>query len=98
MLGQLKTRMLVLSAIVVMSTGFVFQDEATLALTKHDNCTCKTTDGSAAQYCETEKDINWYSWFMGQSGSAQFHYLDLLELLLGSDRQSDSGISSRPGL
>ncbi|CAH9055065.1 hypothetical protein PSECIP111951_02726 [Pseudoalteromonas holothuriae] len=98
MLGRLRTRMLVLSAVVVMSVSFVSQDgSATLALTKHDNCTCESSRNTS-QYCKTQTDINWYSWLMGESGSAQFHYLDLLELLLGSGRQSDSSIPQRPGI
>ncbi|WP_105166719.1 hypothetical protein [Pseudoalteromonas sp. T1lg23B] len=93
MLGQLKTRMLVLGAIVVMSVGVLSQDEDTTALTKYDNCTCETSQNSDSRYCRQESEVNWYSWFRGESGSAQFHYLDLLELLLGSDRKSDGRLA-----
>ncbi|CAM4070630.1 hypothetical protein BIW53_07090 [Pseudoalteromonas byunsanensis] len=94
MLGRLKTRMLVLSAIVVMSVGVLSQDESTTALTNNYNsCTCETSQKSDSRYCRQESEVNWYSWFRGESGSAQFHYLDLLELLLGSDRKSDSSLT-----
>ncbi|BBN83008.1 hypothetical protein PA25_29930 [Pseudoalteromonas sp. A25] len=98
MLGQSKTRMLVLSSVMVMLAGITFHDEAAMALTKFENCTCKTTQNNAPQLCGSDSDINWYSWFMGESGSAQFHYLDLLELLLGSGKQSDSGFTSNSSI
>ncbi|MCF6436526.1 MULTISPECIES: hypothetical protein [Pseudoalteromonas] len=94
MLGRLKTRMLVLGAIVIMSVGVLSQDESTTAVTKYTSCTCETSQNNDSRYCRQESEVNWYSWFRGESGSAQFHYLDLLELLLGSDRKSDSGLAS----
>jgi len=34
---------------------------------------------------QIEEDSSWASWLTGDSRSAQFHYLDLLELLTGTD-------------
>lgn len=36
-------------------------------------------------------DVSWRSWFSGDSRSKQFHYLDLLELLLRDGDDSDDG-------
>ena len=34
---------------------------------------------------KVEQESSWMSWITGDSRSAQFHYLDLLELLTSSD-------------
>jgi hypothetical protein len=94
MLGQLKTRMLVLSTIVVLSGGVSSQDKSVIALAGYDMCTCQTAQQSNTQACKQQAHVNWYSWLMGESSSAQFHYLDLLELLLGSD--DDEQVSFTP--
>lgn len=38
-----------------------------------------------SQCLKVEEDSSWISWLTGDSRSAQFHYLDLLELLTGTD-------------
>jgi len=35
---------------------------------------------------------SWFSWLAGDSRSAQFHYLDLLELLSSSDEQQSRSL------
>ncbi len=41
------------------------------------------------------KEPNWYDWLTGESRSAQFHYLDLLELLSRGDNQQASSLSGK---
>lgn len=38
--------------------------------------------------------VSWFAWLSGKSGSNQFHYLDLLELLTRSDSESESAPSA----
>jgi hypothetical protein len=35
---------------------------------------------------KVQEDSSWFSWLTGDSRSAQFHYLDLLELLTSSEK------------
>ncbi|ALQ53638.1 hypothetical protein PI2015_0308 [Pseudoalteromonas issachenkonii] len=42
-------------------------------------------NNSATRCIQIEEDSSWASWLTGDSRSAQFHYLDLLELLTGTD-------------
>lgn len=43
------------------------------------------TDTTLVSCINIEDDSSWFSWLTGDSRSAQFHYLDLLELLTRSD-------------
>jgi hypothetical protein len=43
-----------------------------------------TAEASANNCYKTAADSSWLAWFTGDSRSAQFHYLDFLELLTGS--------------
>ncbi|TMP35086.1 hypothetical protein [Pseudoalteromonas rubra] len=93
MLGQLKTRTLLLTAAVILSAGvFSFSgDDALIA--KHDTCQCSTTQVSQhvqVNACKLQSHTSWYAWLTGGSSNGQFHYLDLLELLLGSDDEQTS--------
>ncbi|MBE0366565.1 hypothetical protein J8L98_19435 [Pseudoalteromonas sp. MMG013] len=93
MLSRLKTRMLGLSAIAIVSLGAISYDNAQLVLAEHKNCGCNTTLQTTNQntlICKREAHTSWYAWLTGESSSAQFHYLDLLELLLGSKQSSDN--------
>lgn len=40
---------------------------------------------SANRCIQIQEDSSWASWLTGNSRSAQFHYLDFLELLTGTD-------------
>ncbi|RZM83548.1 hypothetical protein [Pseudoalteromonas rubra] len=97
MLGRLKTRTLLLTAAVVLSAGVVSFNGDDALIAKHDMCQCSTTVASQhaqANVCKLESHTSWYAWLTGGSSNAQFHYLDLLELLLGSgDEQTSSQFS-----
>lgn len=84
----LKTRTLFIAALVTASVGvisFESHNEGTLIAA---NCNCQKTAQGGAAMCETKASSEWLNWLIGNSGSAQFHYLDLLELLLSSDSRS----------
>jgi hypothetical protein len=84
----LKTRTLFIAALVTASVGvisFESHDENVLATA---NCSCQKTVQAGPSQCETKASSEWLNWLIGNSGSAQFHYLDLLELLLSSDSRS----------
>jgi len=90
MMSRLKTRMLTLSAIVLISAG-VYSSDHSQEVASNDMCMRSTTqiNYSASEHCKLEAHTSWYAWLTGGSSSAQFHYLDLLELLIGSkDTQS----------
>ncbi|WP_126773540.1 hypothetical protein [Pseudidiomarina homiensis] len=52
---------------------------------------------TAVQQCvsaQPAKDLSWASWFGGGSRSTQFHFLDLFELLFGSNEQQSNQYGS----
>ena len=61
-------------------------------------CSCNTLNvsSSSAQCMKAEQETGWFSWLTGDSRSAQFHYLDLLELLTSSEESKKvSGLGSK---
>lgn len=62
-----------------------------------EQCQCDTlntaTHLSVCQKQVNETHSSWFSWLAGDSRSAQFHYLDLLELLSGSDEQQSRSLT-----
>lgn len=92
-----KTGILIASALSV--TAFVSlssNDEDTfLAAASDCQCNTITVSSSANQCIQTNKETGWFSWITGDSRSAQFHYLDLLELLTSSEESKKvSGLGS----
>ena len=93
MLSRLKTRMLGLSAIAVTSVGAISYDNSQITSSLYKDCTCNVShqiSPTGIQSCKRDAHTSWYAWLSGESSSAQFHYLDLLELLLGSKESSSS--------
>lgn len=84
----LKTRTLFIAALVTASVGVVSFESHNESALIAANCSCQKTTQSGASICETKVSSEWFNWLIGNSGSAQFHYLDLLELLLSSDSRS----------
>ncbi|MDK1314126.1 hypothetical protein [Pseudoalteromonas ardens] len=97
MLSRLKTRTLLLTAALVLSAGVVSFSGDDDLVAKNEMCQCSTTQVSQhapSNLCKLESHTSWYAWLTGGSSNAQFHYLDLLELLLGSgDEQTSSQFS-----
>ncbi|WP_194756782.1 hypothetical protein [Aliidiomarina indica] len=65
----------------------------------HDQEDCRTDvrnkdPRAVSQTCTGS--VNWFAWVSGKSRSAQFHFLDLLELTLGksNDKNKQQGGSS----
>ncbi|MBY5923219.1 hypothetical protein [Ferrimonas balearica] len=55
----------------------------------HNNC-----DGAeTVAQCAAQSSLTWQKWLVGRSGSSQFHFVDLLELLYGHDERPTSSPS-----
>ncbi|WP_010366450.1 hypothetical protein [Pseudoalteromonas citrea] len=92
MLSRQKRRMFGLSAIAIVSLGAISYDDSQIISSLYSRCACNVTSQSPAdiQACKHDAHTSWYAWLSGESSSAQFHYLDLLELLLGSKESSST--------
>jgi len=79
---------------IVIATGLLFIGALSFApnnkqkiatINNCDHITQTTLTKNTTNAClKLEEDTSWFSWFSGNSRSAQFHYLDLLELLTSS--------------
>ncbi|MBQ4799449.1 hypothetical protein J8L73_09970 [Pseudoalteromonas sp. MMG006] len=82
-----KTGILIASALLFIGAiSFAPSSEQDLSLV--NNCqhqTVSTNSQSVIACAKVEEDSSWFSWLTGDSRSAQFHYLDLLELLTSSE-------------
>ena len=87
MFSRLKTRMLAVTAVVTLSAGVYSVDYSEEVASSTCSCSTNTVqvNSNFLEQCKLEAHTSWYAWLTGESSSAQFHYLDLLELLLGSD-------------
>ncbi|ALO43476.1 hypothetical protein [Pseudoalteromonas phenolica] len=92
MFSRLKTRMLAVTAVVTLSAGVYSVDHSEEVASSTCSCSTNTVqvDSQMLEQCKLEAHTSWYAWLTGESSSAQFHYLDLLELLLGSDEAESS--------
>ncbi|MFC3034121.1 hypothetical protein ACFOEE_16570 [Pseudoalteromonas fenneropenaei] len=86
---RLKTRMLFLAAGLTISAGVVSFDREESSLLAQASCNCQQSNTYLNnQACDIETRTSWLNWLSGKSSNAQFHYLDLLELLIGGDKGS----------
>ncbi|MBY5992100.1 hypothetical protein [Ferrimonas balearica] len=53
-------------------------------------------DRALTAQCSTATALNWRNWLVGKSGSSQFHFVDLLELLYGHKERHEP-MPNRPG-
>ncbi|AOT06623.1 hypothetical protein [Pseudoalteromonas luteoviolacea] len=87
----LQTRTVLLATAAVVSIGVFSFGNDDIEVTQASQCECSSaTYNYNEQHCKREAHTSWYAWLTGGSSNAQFHYLDLLELLIGSDDQQDS--------
>ena len=95
MFSRLKTRMLAVTAVVTLSAGVYSVDYSEEVASSTCSCSTNTVQVSysSLEQCKLEAHTSWYAWLTGGSSSAQFHYLDLLELLLGSEESEASSDS-----
>ena len=81
-----KTGMLIASALLLI--GIInFTSNSNPQLSLDNNCYQKNNiENAPINTClKVEESSSWFSWLTGESRSAQFHYLDLLELLTRSE-------------
>ncbi|WP_404341272.1 hypothetical protein [Pseudoalteromonas mariniglutinosa] len=92
-----KKGILIASALTIGITSFFFEKEAviTTSLASCQPCTTQANDLKTVQCKQAQQDSGWFSWLTGDSRSAQFHYLDLLELLTSHDEQQANHLNSR---
>ncbi len=80
-----KTRNLVGLSLAAVSLSAVVFFKASHAQV---NCTTHYSEQVNATECdERASNESWFAWLTGKSRNAQFHYLDLLELLTPSDNK-----------
>ena len=82
-----KTGILIASALLLIG-AFSFGSSSEQELSSVNNCynTQTVSANSTLPTCiKIEEESSWFSWLTGDSRSAQFHYLDLLELLTSSE-------------
>jgi hypothetical protein len=92
MVSRLKIWMVGVSAIMLITFIAVSYNnyKAESSIYAHCNCSVSFEPSSNMQICKRDAHISWFAWLSGESSSAQFHYLDLLELLLGSQTPSSN--------
>ncbi|WP_024611841.1 hypothetical protein [Pseudoalteromonas sp. TB64] len=83
-----KTGILIASALLFIG-AFSFAPTTKQELSSVNNChnqeQASSVQNTAHACIKIEDDSSWFSWITGDSRSAQFHYLDLLELLTSSE-------------
>ncbi|MEJ6475778.1 hypothetical protein [Pseudoalteromonas piscicida] len=98
MVSRYKARIALLGAVLAVSAGVFSFDNDEDFVANYSACSCSSGNLSSrvsAVECQREAHTSWAAWLTGGSSSGQFHYLDLLELLIGSkDNQSSSKVSS----
>lgn len=86
-----KIGILIASAILFIG-AFSFASDSEQVLSSVNSCQHQKTVNACIKI---EDDSSWFSWVTGDSRSAQFHYLDLLELLT-SNEDSKNTSSLKP--
>lgn len=82
----MKTPMLLKTAAFVLSLSaglYLFPQDQHSVIASCSNSVTVAQNGveSFTVQCALAPQTSWLSWFSGQSSSAQFHFIDLLELL-----------------
>lgn len=86
-----KTGILIAAALLIIG-AFSFAPSSEQDLSLVSNCQHQVTSvntQNAITCAKVEEDSSWFSWLTGDSRSAQFHYLDLLELLTSSEESKN---------
>ncbi|MEI5640386.1 MULTISPECIES: hypothetical protein [unclassified Pseudoalteromonas] len=96
MVSSIKARIALIAAVLVASAGVFSFDNNNERVAEYAACSCSTSQFVAdSEACQPESHTSWVAWLTGGSSNGQFHYLDLLELLIGSnDEQNSSKVSS----
>lgn len=95
MLLGVKKHMLLgsVAAFVVMFGAYSIQGNS--SSNANTGCVCSASNSSYSsersdQCANQQAKQSWLAWFTGDSRSAQFHYLDLLELLSRDDNKKNA--------
>ena len=96
MVSRIKARIALIAAVLVASAGVFSFDNSNEFVADYAACSCSTSQfAGRSEACQPESHTSWVAWLTGGNSNGQFHYLDLLELLIGSnDEQSSSKVSS----
>ena len=82
-----KTGILIASALLLIG-ALSFDSSSEQELSSVGNChntQVVSVQNTLTTCIKVEEESSWFSWLTGDSRSAQFHYLDLLELLTSPD-------------
>ncbi|MFY8327853.1 hypothetical protein [Pseudoalteromonas sp. ZZD1] len=80
-----KIGILTATALTIGTLSYFSKSDTTLIAASNYECSGEHLLNNSAQCMNAEHESGWMSWITGDSRSAQFHYLDLLELLTSSD-------------
>lgn len=80
-----KIGILTATAITIGIISYFSISDDTVIASRECQCSSEHLVKNAVHCMNAEQESSWASWITGDSRSAQFHYLDLLELLTRSD-------------
>lgn len=86
---------------ILVLTSFLFAVESLAAAPVNQTCQCekrteynpKLPESHPENLCAAESKlakVSWIDWVLGNSGSAQYHFMDLLELLSSENASMNS--------
>ncbi len=80
-----KIGILTATALTIGTLSYFSKSDDTFIAANNCQCSGEHLINNTVQCMNAEHESSWMSWITGDSRSAQFHYLDLLELLTSSD-------------
>lgn len=89
-----KIGILIATVLTICSLSFFTKtDDAELASEQCQSNTFNSVTHTTVCHTPIHEKRTWFSWLAGDSRSAQFHYLDLLELLSSSEEQQSRSLA-----
>lgn len=80
-----KIGILTATVLTISTLSFLSNSDETVIAANDCQCESEHLVKNAVHCMNAEQESSWVSWITGDSRSAQFHYLDLLELLTRAD-------------
>ncbi|NMR25011.1 hypothetical protein HH219_05475 [Pseudoalteromonas sp. NEC-BIFX-2020_015] len=80
-----KTGILIATVVTTLTVTYFSQNDDVIIAANHCQNNAEVISVVPVHCMHLEQESSWMSWITGDSRSAQFHYLDLLELLTSSD-------------
>lgn len=91
-----KIGLLTATAITIGTVSYFSKSDDSIIAATNCQCSGEHLLNNSVQCMNAEQESSWMSWITGDSRSAQFHYLDLLELLTRSEEpQKASSLGPR---